>query len=111
MERRRRPTGPGNERWAAHRPVPPATVTTEGDSSSNARGHPRATAGDDRANATRVKPGRGAAMGREDELRVLFTLLALAAALYLAVWLVERSERDQRLPEGAPVEDSAPARS
>ena len=29
-------------------------------------------------------------MGRDDEPRILFVLLALAAALYLVVWLVER---------------------
>ncbi len=48
-------------------------------------------------------------MGREDELRVLFALLALAAVLYLAVWLTERPGEDQRLPEGGCVQDSAPA--
>ncbi len=50
-------------------------------------------------------------MGRGDETGALLVLLALAAALYLAVWLVERPEGDRRPPEPAPAEGATPARS
>ncbi len=50
-------------------------------------------------------------MGRGDESGALLVLLAMAAALYLAVWLVERPEGDRRPSEPAPAEGATPERS
>ena len=48
-------------------------------------------------------------MGRGDETGALLVLLALAAALYLTVWWIERPEGDTGLP--VPVQEAAPDRS
>ncbi len=50
-------------------------------------------------------------MGRSDETGALLVLLGLAAALYLAVWLVERPEGDRKAPGPAPAQGAAPERS
>ena len=50
-------------------------------------------------------------MGRGAETGALLVLLALAAALYLAVWWVERPEGGGRPPEPAPAGEAAPNRS
>jgi hypothetical protein len=50
-------------------------------------------------------------MGRGDEIRALFVLLAMAAVLYLVVWLVEPLGEEEELPEPVPAEGFMPARS
>jgi hypothetical protein len=70
---------------------------------------PRASSHTDRARTARS--GREATIGRDDEARVLVLLLALAAALYLVVWLIERPEGDGRLPEPVTAEEAAPGPS
>ena len=50
---------------------------------------------------------RKLAIGRDDETPVLVLLLALAAALYLLVWLVERPGDGEGPCELAPVEGGA----
>jgi hypothetical protein len=59
------------------------------------------------------RSGREATIGSDDETPVLVLLLALAAALYLLVWLVERPGGDEEPFEPVPVEGGAspPGRS
>jgi hypothetical protein len=57
-----------------------------------------------------VGAGRGATMGRGDETGALLVLLALAAALYLAVWLAEGSGGGGKSPESPHGEGSMTVR-
>jgi hypothetical protein len=50
-------------------------------------------------------------MGRDDEPRVLFALLALAAVLYLVVWWIERPAVDEGPLGDAPAGNAASGRS
>ena len=48
---------------------------------------------------------------RDDEPAALYALLALAAALYLIVWLVERPDGDNELPTPTPAGQAAADRA
>ena len=71
---------------------------------------PRASSHAARARVSRAAR-RGAARGRDDEPRILFVLLALAVALYLVVWLVERPAVDEGPLGDAPAGNAAFGRS